>query len=468
MNLTHSLWQQWANSTPESCALITPSRTLNWRQLNELVEHYSGYLQAQGVSKGDVLTVVGKNSSELVVAYLASLNLGVLVAMTMPQPVEKLEQKLTTLYANGRSRFIAFTDVTVNEGNLGLNAQYIALPNLKDITDFPPSQTMDRKGEKTDLASIVFTSGSTGIPKAVAHTAQQHIASAAGLLAQFKFVAGDTWLLSLPMYHVSGLAIIYRWLVAGATLKIANQGLDKDIKNCTHASLVATQLRRLLESECPLSLTHVLLGGSHIPTPLALEASQRGIKAWLGYGMTEAASTVTAKLVDGSNTAGSVLEHRALKIEQQRIFIGGKTLASGYYYQGQLTALVDADGWFDSKDLGEWVGNHLSIIGRADNQFISGGENIHCEEIEQALNKLAGINQAIVVPVEDREFGFRPIAIVDCDELPSKGWFCDNLSGRLERFKFPIEYHRMPMLEQQGIKVSRAELARWLNKIRSQ
>ena len=465
MTFTNSLWKLWANASPNSRALITPSYTLNWRELDGLVERYSAYLNTQGLSKGDVLTIVGKNSCELVVAYLASLHLGVLVAMTMPQPSKKLEQKLDTLYPEGKIRFVAFTG---EHGEaLSAKTKLISLPSIKEASGITPHSLKQSLGETSDLASIVFTSGSTGNPKAVAHTVKQHIASATGLLKHFEFGSDDTWLLSLPMYHVSGLAIFYRWLVAGATLKVGNQGIEKDIYGCTHASLVATQLRRLLDSECPLSLSHVLLGGSHIPNQLAQEANQRGITTWLGYGMTEAASTVTAKPVDESNTTGFVLPQRRVKVEDGRIYISGETLASGYFYQGQLAPLVDGAGWFDSKDLGQWVDDQLLIIGRADNQFISGGENIHCEEIEQALSKLSGINQAIVVPVEDREFGFRPVAIVDCDELPTKDWFCEKLVGRLEKFKLPIEYHRMPVLDQQGIKVSRADLARWLKRARS-
>lgn len=209
MTLTNSLWQQWANISPDSRALITPSHTLNWRELDTLVDRYSGYLHAQGLSKGDVFTIVGKNSCELVVAYLASLNLGVLVAMTMPQPVEKLEQKLETLYSDGKKRFVAFT----GEYGEALNedATLIQLPSLEEALGFAPQSLKPSMSERNDLASIVFTSGSTGNPKAVAHTANQHIASAAGLLKHFEFDSNDTWLLSLPMYHVSGLAIFYRW-----------------------------------------------------------------------------------------------------------------------------------------------------------------------------------------------------------------------------------------------------------------
>ncbi|MGV2839518.1 o-succinylbenzoate--CoA ligase, partial [Vibrio cyclitrophicus] len=344
------------------------------------------------------------------------------------------------------------------------------LPCLNEVKvddDDKPKTPENVHFSPQSLASIVFTSGSTGNPKAVAHTLQQHLCSAQGLLDVFHFEQADTWLLSLPMYHVSGLAIVHRWLAAGGCIKIGSGKLESDIEGCSHASLVATQLHRLLKSKQALTLTHVLLGGSHIPEALGLEAQQMGIETWLGYGMTEAASTVTAKPIDGTKTAGFVLDQRQLKIEDQRIYIGGNTLASGYYYQGDLTPLVDDQGWFDSKDLGEWVGEQVSIIGRADNQFISGGENIHCEEIERALNQLSAINQAFIVPIEDDEFGFRPVAIVDCTDLPPKEWFAEQLNGRLERFKFPVEYYHMPEQEQQGIKVSRTVLAQWLQQIRS-
>ena len=146
----------------------------------------------------------------------------------------------------------------------------------------------------------------------------------------------------------------------------------------------------------------------------------------------------------------------------KRIFIGGKTLASGYYHQGRVSSLTDSEGWFDSKDLGVWVNDQLKVIGRADNQFISGGENIHCEEIERALNQVVGVKQSFIVPVEDTEFGFRPIAIIDCNELESDSWYTKQLNDVIERFKHPVEYYQMPKLEQQGIKVSRAQLAQWL------
>ncbi|MEZ8272506.1 o-succinylbenzoate--CoA ligase [Vibrio splendidus] len=469
----HPLWVQWAQQNPHQTALVTTHHTYTWQQVSVLVSEYQQQLSHQGLSEGDVLTIVGKNQAEVIPAYLAALNLGVICAFTMPQPRLRLKQKLDSLYQAGQQSYLWLLDSSGLERSdaADLNTKLVTFPCLSEVKvdsdGLPLTMLEDSSFNPQNLASIVFTSGSTGNPKAVAHTLEQHLCSAVGLLEVFRYQQGDTWLLSLPMYHVSGLAIVHRWLAAGGCIKIGTGQLETDIEECSHASLVATQLHRLLKSKQALTLTHVLLGGSHIPEALGLEAQQMGIETWLGYGMTEAASTVTAKPVDSSNTAGFVLNHRQLKIEEQRIFIGGDTLASGYYHQGKLTPLVDKNGWFDSKDLGEWVGEQVSIIGRADNQFISGGENIHCEEIERALNQLSEVNQSFIVPIEDDEFGFRPVAIVDCTDLPTKEWFAERLNGRLERFKFPVEYYRMPEQEQQGIKVSRAGLASWLSQHRS-
>ncbi|MFS1861975.1 o-succinylbenzoate--CoA ligase [Vibrio lentus] len=468
----HPLWVQWAQQNPHQTALVTPNRAYTWQQVSVLVSEYQQQLSHHGLSAGDVLTIVGKNQAEVIPAYLAALNLGVVCAFTMPQPKARLTQKLESLYGQLDRRYLWLLDSCGLDHSdaVDLKTVLVTLPCLNEVKvdgDDKLTTPQNPNFNPQNLASIVFTSGSTGNPKAVAHTLQQHLCSAQGLLDVFNFEQADTWLLSLPMYHVSGLAIVHRWLAAGGCIKIGSGKLESDIEGCSHASLVATQLHRLLQSKQPLTLTHVLLGGSHIPEALGLEAQQMGIETWLGYGMTEAASTVTAKPVDSSNTAGFVLDQRQLKIEDQRIFIGGNTLASGYYYQGELTPLVDENGWFDSKDLGEWDGEQVSIIGRADNQFISGGENIHCEEIERALNQLSLINQAFIVPIEDDEFGFRPVAIVDCTDLPTKEWFAEQLNGRLERFKLPVEYYRMPHQEQLGIKVSRAGLSQWLQQIRS-
>ncbi|NOH52949.1 o-succinylbenzoate--CoA ligase [Vibrio coralliilyticus] len=443
--------KQWAQLSPSLLALHHQETQYTWAELAQLVDEVAASLSAQGLARGEVLTCVGKNSLDLLLAYLSCMEIGAICALTMPQTQVELETKLTSLYVTGSER-----KVWVAPPNSMLSSLSTMTIARADLANYSAGYQAD------NLASVVFTSGSTGAPKAVAHTSAQHLVSASGLLEKFAFKQSDSWLLSLPMYHVSGLAIIYRWLHAGATLKVGSGLLQEDIRHVTHASLVATQLQRLLESDTPLELTHVLLGGSHIPVSLSHKAEQQGIETWLGYGMTEAASTVTAKRVDSDYTAGKVLPKRRVKLEGQRIYIGGETLASGYYQQGSLEPIVQ-DAWFDSKDLGEWKNGELKIIGRADNLFISGGENIHCEEIEAVLNQLPEVIQSIVVPVEDEEFGHRPVAVIQSQQRLNIERIKQRIGKSLTRFKWPIAYYELPeFLCQSGIKVSRKAVKDWL------
>ncbi|MGR4990759.1 o-succinylbenzoate--CoA ligase [Vibrio rotiferianus] len=461
-NIAIAPWKYWAQVSPFSIALETSTESFNWQQLMARVDQYVDSLQLQGVMNGDVVTLVGRNQVETLWFYLAAQQIGAITALTMPQPFDALQGKLLTLYKPSQRRFVWLAD---SAASVHSKQQLSALGlTLLSTPTKQSNESASSDGYTHDaLASIVFTSGSTGTPKAVVHTHRQHLASAQGLLSEFQFNHQDTWLLSLPLYHVSGLAIVYRWLFAGATLKVGSGNLADDILGVSHASLVATQLKRLLDDEVKLSLTHVLLGGSHVAHELALRATQQGIETWLGYGMTEAASTVTAKQIDSISNAGHLLQNRDIKLVEQRIYIGGQTLAAGYFKQGSVTSLLNENGWFDSKDLGEWQGNELKIIGRADNQFISGGENVHCEEIEAVLNQVESISQSIIVPVEDAEFGHRPVAVLQTGSLLSKEQYEQHLKTKLEKFKWPIAYYLMPQtLLGGGIKVSRKAVKDWL------
>ena len=466
-------WRFWAKHKSDSIALRVGEQSLTWQILSIRLDDYAQALCQQGVRRKDTILLVGKNQPETLWLYLAAQQMGVMVALTMPQPFQALQEKCQSVYRNDQKRFIWFADDMVStyssQQRLLLDAKVLTLP--EDRGQASSSQTSCQahcpiQYQPHALASILFTSGSTGSPKAVAHRHSQHLASAQGLLEVIQFGHQDTWLLSLPLYHVSGLAIVYRWLLAGAILKIGQGKLEEDIQGVTHASLVVTQLKRLLVSERTLELTHVLLGGSHIPQELALQAQANGIETWIGYGLTEAASTVTAKQVDQLTTVGRVLANRKIQLRDQRILIGGSTLAAGYFYQGELSKLVDQQGWFDSKDLGQWQNGELRIIGRADNQFISGGENIHCEEIEAALNQIESVIQAIVVPVPDMEFGHRPVAVLQTDTLLSASQYNQCLEQRLQKFKWPIRYYLMPPdVLTSGIKVSRQAVKNWIKTV---
>lgn len=460
----------WADNKANTIALIAEGRNYTWKELDTYVTVLSLDLASQGLKAADVLACVSKNCIELVILYLACIRTGVIPALISPQPSIPLEKKLKQLacgyfwLGNGAMQALdgerSAINLLANEVEVCVSDKHDELINVS---------VNQRAEEQNPIASLVFTSGSTGHPKAVAHSADNHLKSAEGLLRVFTYKPNDSWLLSLPLFHVSGLAILWRWLSVGAILKVgAGKSLSFDLNGVSHASLVPTQLQRLLNSEEKLSLTHVLLGGSAIPNSLAIQAKNRGIETWLGYGMTEAASTVTAKPVDENSGVGQVLPFRRLKLEGQNIVISGDTLAIGYFYQGDLHPVTD-DDWFESGDLGKWIDGELHILGRADNQFISGGENIHCEEIESVLVQHADIAAVFVLAVQDVEYGARPVAVISSRAVLRPEHYECLLKSHLEKFKWPIDYISLPdeLLQTGGIKVSRFSVSQWFRENQS-
>ena len=350
----------------------------------------------------------------------------------------------------------------------------------------PAPETLLRDGEQraepADVpqerpATIIFTSGSSGAPKAALHTFGNHYHSALGSNTNIALRPGDRWLHSLPLYHVGGLSILFRCMLAGATVALPQPGtsLGESIAGlgATHVSLVSTQLSWLLREDAYLvGLEAVLMGGGPVPPSLVDEALARGLPLHTSYGLTEMASQVTTTLPGASieelRTAGRVLPNREVSISKSgEILVRGETLFAGYVEGEEPDRPLDAEGWFHTRDLGEIdESGYLRVGGRMDNLFISGGENIQPEEIEEALCRLDGIDEAVVVPVLDEEFGARPVAFVRAaGRMPEE--LARKLEPLLPRFKIPISFHPWPEEARRGMKADRTVLREWARRMRS-
>ncbi|WP_282807296.1 o-succinylbenzoate--CoA ligase [Hafnia alvei] len=444
-------WQHWASHTPEHTALLLESTPVSWRVLSQKIGQLASSFMHQGVTSDAIVAVRGKNSAELLLAYLAVLQCGARVLPLNPQLPEPLLTELLP-QLNVNYGYSPDAEFRWPNGIAALSASDVASAAL-------PSWQAQR------LATLTLTSGSTGMPKAAAHSFQAHLSSAAGVLSMMPFEQGDSWLLSLPLFHVSGQGIVWRWLLAGASLAVRNMHpLDDALRGCTHASLVPTQLWRLLnQPETTLTLKDVLLGGAMIPVDLTEQAEARGIRCWCGYGLTEMASTVCAKRADDLPGVGLPLTGRELMLADGEILLRGDNMASGYWRDGHLFPLADADGWFHTRDRGEMQNGELRIIGRLDNLFFSGGEGIQPEDVERVLLTHPDIQQAFVLPVDDCEFGQRPVAVIEVREGLDLSSLAQWTQGKLARFQQPVRYYLLPeALKLGGIKISRKQIANWL------
>lgn len=322
-------------------------------------------------------------------------------------------------------------------------------------------------------ALAVFTSGSTGAPKAALLPWGALLASAEGVVPHVGLREGDLWLLDLPVAHVGGLGVVIRCALAGAAVAVPERGWSVaesvEALRPTHVSFVATQLRRLLESGGDRSsLRAVLLGGSAIPADLLRRATEAGLPIATSYGLTEMASTVTASASRTDlGTSGRVLPGREVRVERGEIEVRGAARFAGYLTPDGLAAPFDADGWFATGDLGRFdAEGRLLVEGRAGLRFISGGENVQPEAIERALLALPGVAEAVVVPVADEEFGQRPVAFVRTSSgtAPDAAGLAAALRETLPGFMVPVAF--LAWDGARGMKPDRQALAATARQVR--
>ena len=271
-------------------------------------------------------------------------------------------------------------------------------------------------------ALIISTSGSEGQPRAVLLGTAQLDAAAAAANAALDLRAGDLWLACLPLYHIGGQSILWRCARAGAGVLLhegfAIDELANDLvtRPVTHVSLVPAMLARLLDHGIapPSTLRAVLIGGAALSRPLYERASAAGWPLFVSYGMSEtAAMAAVFQPADGvwhEGLVGRALPGHEFRIgDDGRIRLRGPQVMIGYLGGGG----PDADGWLITSDLGEIdADGRLTVLGRADDMLISGGRNVHPQEIESCLAGCPGVVDIAVTGLPDPVWGDLIVALV--------------------------------------------------------
>ncbi len=454
-----------ARRSPEAPAIVGPGGSLTFRELDRRVSASERRVQDLGLGDGDRVALYLPRDDGYFVLMLALIRAGCVacaLSTRLPPPA------VTPLLEQAACRALISNHDNLPEVSGTQRLRCEALLDEEADGDARWNDTGPRMMALDLPATVVFTSGSTGEPKAALHTFGNHYFSAAGSNANIRLRPGDRWLHSLPLYHVGGLSILFRGLLAGATVVLPDPDapLGETISQRGHPRLpgldpapaaVAGATRSLA------SLRAILLGGGPMQASLLNEATGRGLPVHTSYGLTEMASQVTTTPPGASRaelrTAGLPLPHREVGISDEgEILVRGETLFAGYVEGDELERPLDQGGWFQTGDLGELDGGYLRVLGRTDNLFASGGENVRPEEIEAALSRIQGVEEAVVVPIPDAEFGARPVAFVRSGKggTPPRD-LANALEPVLPRFKIPIAFHGWPEGgAPAGMKVDRA------------
>jgi len=264
-------------------------------------------------------------------------------------------------------------------------------------------------GVGAGTALVIATSGSTGQPKGTELSGAALVASARASLRRIGAGPGERWLCCLPTFHIAGIQVLVRSLLAGADPVVVDRLEPGALaaSGCAHAAVVPTQLRRIVDAGDDLtSAKTILLGGAAAPAGLVDAARAAGGRIVTTYGMSETSG--------GCVYEGVPLDDVSVEIGPDgQIRIAGPVLFSGYRLRPDLTAEVRDGRWFITSDIGS-IGpaGQLQVRGRADDVINTGGEKVVAAEVEAALVTCEGVREAAVVGRPDPEWGELVTAVI--------------------------------------------------------
>ncbi|MEW5850703.1 MAG: o-succinylbenzoate--CoA ligase [Myxococcota bacterium] len=460
---------------PESPALVWYGVVTTYAALDRQVGRWVTSFKRHGVRRSHRVALLSHNHPSVVAAHFALARLG---AVAVPLNARLTAAELGPLLQRVKPV------VTLASPELRP-----VVSNALDLHTPPPDDAdPGTQLHPDDIQAILFTSGTTGTPKGAMLPLSAFIASAEASGQRLGSQPTQRWLGTLPLFHVGGLAMMWRCAVYGATLLLEPRFDEARVLTAlrddgvTHLSVVPTMLHRLLDAglnrATAPALRVVLVGGAPMPEGLRDRAQQAGLPVVQTYGLTEACSQVcTQRVGEHGQHAGPPLPGVEVRIGGPQgaslpagtvgeILVRGPTLMRGHLDDETTTAAALRHGWLHTGDLG-FLGEDgcLRVVNRRTDLIIRGGENVYPVEVEQQLSRHPDILDAAVLPAPDDTWGSVPHALVvsrgtHLDERALHAW----CRQRLAAFKVPTRFVVVPALPRNALgKLDRAEAHRLLH-----
>ena len=459
-----------------------------WSELERLVRAVAGGLSARGLGQGDRVAILVANSTEFVTSYFGILRAG-LVAVPINTGYTVFEVRYL-VEQSGAALLICdpSTEAVALEsaGDVPVITVGTDAWRMLTIGSTPPPSV---EVAPEDLAVLMFTSGTSGRPKGamLSHRALfANLDQMAAVPDPAPMLPGDVVLLLLPLFHSYALNAVLGMLAKNGAAAVLSDQMDPvaalELVSRHGVTVVATAPPVYQAwSEVPgvgeaLAGVRMLVSGA---APLTRELHEAvtaatGLPVWEGYGMSEASPVVTSTIVSGRPKPGSVGQalpgvevklcdeqgHEVDERDPGEVVVRGPNLFSGYWPDGHDGP--DADGWWATGDVAIVDGDgDLQLVDRRNDLIIVSGFNVYPREVEEALARVPGVQEAAVMGVPNDATGQAVKAIViaeDGAELDAEAVIAA-CRARLARFKCPTQVQFVAELPHSGTgKVSKGVL----------
>ncbi|WP_129116821.1 o-succinylbenzoate--CoA ligase [Halegenticoccus tardaugens] len=464
-----------ARATPDVTALVDADAGSEWdyAALDAEVDETAGRLAALGIEAGDHLGTLLPTGVPAVRLVHAAMRLGATLVPLSDRltPVELAAQieatDLTALVCGDGTEGTAVEAAETLDGLVGVPIASVDEPDRRGVEALSAAEPIavdPATWERDDPLAMLFTSGTTGAPKAVVLTMGNVFSSAVASAFRLGVLPDDRWLVALSLAHMGGLAPLYRSTLYGTAVVLRSSfdpgaaADDVGTYGATGISLVPTMLRRMLDSRGTLSdpLRFVLLGGAPASRELIRRCRDYSVPVYPTYGMTETASQVAtaapAEAFEFEGTVGRPLLWTEVAVldddgeavepgETGEIVVSGPTVSPGYYGNPEATEAAFGPRGLRTGDVGyrDEVGR-LYVLGRTDDRIITGGENVDPGEVVEALRDHPDVADAAVVGLPDDEWGERVAALLvpaNPDARPTAAEIDAHCRERLAGYKLP-------------------------------
>ncbi len=448
---------------PDKEAIVFEDTRLTYAELNARSNQLASRMQSWGVGSGDRVGIMQVNCNEVIETYFAAAKLGaIFVPLSFRGRAEEIRHMVNASESKvviAGSRYLGMVDEL--RPSLSTVEHYVSLEGTadgwepyEDALAGQPTDDITAEVDDDDTTILMFTAGTTGLPKGVMLTFGGVSSYSLSNVTPVDPDQVEKNILTVPLYHVAGMQAVISAIFGMRTLVIQRQfeaeswmKLVQDEK-VSRAMMVPTMLKLLLEhparANYDISSLDVLTYGA---APMPREVIKRAIMELEdtqfinAFGQTEASATITALMPDDHNVKGLSEEEREKKFErlssigkplpgveirivdedgtdvtaneQGEIIASGPQLMKGYWQQDDVTAETIKNGWLFTGDLGyKDDEGYIFLTGRAKDFIKRAGEMISPEEVEQTLMSHPAVDEAAIIGIPDDEWGERVRAVV--------------------------------------------------------